>query len=338
MKRLVQLLAVFTVSIAMLFGGVSPASASPDDPVTLDALRDSPAYRTDHADVLRLYRAFFDREPDVEGTLYWMGAYDSGATLDDLAWAFANSTEFINAFGDTLTDTEFLTVVYSNVLGRTPDDEGMEYWLGQMKAGLSQSGVVRWVVANPEFINAYPYADTGGDLSGALLKLADMPDGWVVASAATRDLAAGECEGLFMLPERAMLFASFEDDPNSGPFVSQGVHAYPTVAGASAYLTRVSDGLAKCASTSDSTGWDITLSVMAFDSFGDDSLAIRVRMTDPDSDAVVNGAVVIVRYGASITAISHFTAATLDTVQTKAMVTLATDRLISVVDPVEKTS
>lgn len=116
-------------------------------------------YQASDADTLRLYRAFLNREPDVGGARYWIETSRSGANPDDLAWGFAQSTEFKTANGE-LTNSEFLTVMYANMLGRTPDAGGFNYWLGLMNGGLSQSGVVRWIVANEEFINRYPYAPT----------------------------------------------------------------------------------------------------------------------------------------------------------------------------------
>ena len=43
------------------------------------------------------------------------------------------------------------------MLGREPDQEGFNCWLDQITKGLTQHGVVRWVVANDEFIGRYPY-------------------------------------------------------------------------------------------------------------------------------------------------------------------------------------
>ena len=42
------------------------------DAATLDQLTTSDDFYTDYASVLRLYRAFFDRDPDVGGAKYWM--------------------------------------------------------------------------------------------------------------------------------------------------------------------------------------------------------------------------------------------------------------------------
>ncbi len=141
--------------------GVGPAGAQ-----TLDDVRSEDSYTNDSAAVLRLYRAFFDREPDVDGARYWTELSAAGTSLDDMAWAFAASEEFTSSYGTELTDDEFLEIVYGNVLGRTPDDEGLGYWLDQMADGLARPEVVRWVTANAEFIYRYPYEPLGPGYSG----------------------------------------------------------------------------------------------------------------------------------------------------------------------------
>lgn len=49
---------------------------------------------TDYVTIL--YRAFFDREPDVAGYAYWVGRLDSGSTRDEVLDGFIYSVEFSN--------------------------------------------------------------------------------------------------------------------------------------------------------------------------------------------------------------------------------------------------
>ena len=110
-----------------------------------------------HADVLRLYWAFFNRDPDSDGATYWIEQFDAGATIDDIAFSFAGSEEFLNTYGDTV-DRQFVKIVYRNVLGRSPDTDGFNYWVGLLaEPAVSRVDVVRWISASSEFIGEHPY-------------------------------------------------------------------------------------------------------------------------------------------------------------------------------------
>lgn len=108
-------------------------------------------------DVLRLYRAYFGREPDVSGGNYWLGVHADGHSLDAIAGWFSQSPEFTSRYRN-VSNAGFVTAVYRNVLGRVPDPSGFAYWTGQLDRGtLTQPAMVRWVAANTEFRKRFPY-------------------------------------------------------------------------------------------------------------------------------------------------------------------------------------
>ena len=118
----------------------------------------APDYRAEYGDVLRLYWAFFNREPDVGGASYWVGVYRSGGSLDAIAEAFASSPEFNTRYGSLKGNDDYLSVIYQNVLGRERDDAGFLYWVDLLnKRLLSRGAVVRWIAAAGEFIASHPY-------------------------------------------------------------------------------------------------------------------------------------------------------------------------------------
>ena len=118
----------------------------------------APRFRGVHADVLRLYRAFFNREPDPRGGEYWVGVINKGRTLDQVANDFTKTTEFVEMYRWT-SNLRFVERVYGNVLGRTPDSEGVLYWKGMLDSGkLTRGGVVRWIAAGAEFKAKHPFA------------------------------------------------------------------------------------------------------------------------------------------------------------------------------------
>lgn len=135
---------------------LTPNIRSGAQTTSIDELIVEPGFNTDQADILRLYRAFFDREPDEAGTVYWLDVAADGAPLDSIAENFAVSDEFLERYGNT-TDAEFLTIVYRNVLGRSYDQGGFDYWLGKLTTELTRGGTVRWVAANDEFVDRNPY-------------------------------------------------------------------------------------------------------------------------------------------------------------------------------------
>ncbi len=157
---------------ALTFGAVNlplPAGADTiEEATSISEIVAASEFTNADGDVLRLYHAFFDREPDIGGAKYWLDVADQGVTLDEIAGYFALSEEFKITFGQP-TNAEFLQVIYANVLDRAPDDDGFEYWLDLLdRSELTRGGVVRWVAANQEFINKYPYTPTAPTTSDYL--------------------------------------------------------------------------------------------------------------------------------------------------------------------------
>lgn len=87
-----------------------------------------------HARVWRLYQAFFLRQPEQQGFDHWFGVRARGATLSDIAYAFAESREFQQRYGD-LDHGRFVDLVYRNVLCRTAEPDGRAYWTGLLTSG-----------------------------------------------------------------------------------------------------------------------------------------------------------------------------------------------------------
>lgn len=102
--------------------------------------------------IYRLYRAVFLREPDKGGYDYWKSRLAAGMKLIDIANGFTNSTEFRNRYG-SLSNTQFVTLLYQNVLGRAPDKSGLDHWVGFLNRGASRGEVVTGFSESQEFIN-----------------------------------------------------------------------------------------------------------------------------------------------------------------------------------------
>lgn len=101
--------------------------------------------------IYRLYRAYFLREPDKGGYDYWKAQVATGVTYQAIADWFSVSPEFRATYGH-LNDTEFVTLVYRNVLGREPDRSGRAYWVGVL-ASHSRGDVMLAFSESPEFVS-----------------------------------------------------------------------------------------------------------------------------------------------------------------------------------------
>ncbi|NNG23159.1 type I secretion C-terminal target domain-containing protein [Telluria aromaticivorans] len=77
----------------------------------------------------RIYRAAFDRTPDLGGMGFWLASMDKGATVYDLAVGFVASKEFADLYGAAPTNAELVTRLYTNILHRAPEAAGYAYWL-----------------------------------------------------------------------------------------------------------------------------------------------------------------------------------------------------------------
>lgn len=97
--------------------------------------------RFDDSAVFRLYCAYFLREPDAAGRDFWKTSFANGTPIEDISEAFAQSPEFNTLYGSS-TGTSFVSLVYANVLDRTPDDQGLAFWAGQIDIGARTRGSV----------------------------------------------------------------------------------------------------------------------------------------------------------------------------------------------------
>ncbi len=103
------------------------------------------------AQIVRLYRAYFNRQPDQGGLDYWTGQARNGITLEQISDVFAGSAEFVATYGN-VDDGQFVDLVYQNVLGRAPDAGGRAYWIGQLAAGVTRGQLMVAFSESAEFI------------------------------------------------------------------------------------------------------------------------------------------------------------------------------------------
>ena len=131
------------------------------EPLPRDAGKD------DVAKLGRLYKAAFDRKPDIGGLNYWVDEWEDNMSPLEVAARFYYSEEFNLRYGNP-SNEGFIDLLYENVLDRDPDAGGLEYWVGELNSGMDRSEVLaRFAestenVANTDFIFYTLHEETDG--------------------------------------------------------------------------------------------------------------------------------------------------------------------------------
>ncbi|MBF0099832.1 MAG: DUF4214 domain-containing protein [Desulfobacterales bacterium] len=100
----------------------------------------------------RLYLAYFNRIPSYSDLQGWISQYATGTSLYDISQTFASTQEFQNQYGN-LDNTEFAQLVYTNVLQRTPDTDGFNYWVDRLNNGYSRANMMACFAESGEYKN-----------------------------------------------------------------------------------------------------------------------------------------------------------------------------------------
>jgi hypothetical protein len=81
---------------------------------------------------IELYIAYFNRAPDAIGLNFWGTAYANGTTMEEMATLFVDQDETRATYPEGTSNSVFAESVYNNVLGRTPDQAGIDFWVKQL--------------------------------------------------------------------------------------------------------------------------------------------------------------------------------------------------------------
>ncbi|MFA9273705.1 MAG: DUF1800 family protein [Candidatus Aquirickettsiella gammari] len=96
--------------------------------------------------LIELYIAYFNRVPDAEGLSYWIDRFQAGMTLDQIGESFYAAAILYSAqtgYSATMSNADFVKIIYKNVLGRpTPDQEGLTYWSQRLDSGEATRGTL----------------------------------------------------------------------------------------------------------------------------------------------------------------------------------------------------
>jgi len=87
--------------------------------------------------LIELYIGTFNRSPAQTGLAYWVDAISvDGWTIEDVAASFFDQTETIEKYPESMSTATYIDTVFNNVLGRSPADEGLQYWTTALDTGV----------------------------------------------------------------------------------------------------------------------------------------------------------------------------------------------------------
>lgn len=93
-----------------------------------------------------LYVGFFNRVPEAAGLSYWIGQLKSGVSLPDVANQFYSAGVQFGVYSASMTNDQFITTVYANVLGRSgataPPQSDINYWSNRLITGVDTKGTM----------------------------------------------------------------------------------------------------------------------------------------------------------------------------------------------------
>jgi len=149
-KRLCKLLIAIAVSVTIILTTQSGATAAKSTSV-------NPSCHAESGSTLRLYWAIFNRAPDKKGSNYWLNQIDSGQSLKSISYWMFKSPEYKKKYAG-LNNAQFVDKAYKNVLRRKPDTKGKNYWLKQLRKGMTRSDMIVNFSASKEFKTRHTYA------------------------------------------------------------------------------------------------------------------------------------------------------------------------------------
>jgi predicted component of type VI protein secretion system len=103
------------------------------------------------AKAYRMYQAAFDRQPDLWGHIAWSDLLKQNKIdINGMAAGFIGSDEFKSRYGANLTDAQYVSQLYANVLHREPEAAGQAFWEGWLKNGMTREHVLAQFSESPE--------------------------------------------------------------------------------------------------------------------------------------------------------------------------------------------
>jgi V8-like Glu-specific endopeptidase len=94
------------------------------------------------------YQTYLGRSPDGGGLAYWVGRMGHGLSDEALEANFIGSAEYIANHGGQ--GEGWVRGMYQDLLGRPPDDAGVQFWLARLAQGVTPAQVAYGFAASAE--------------------------------------------------------------------------------------------------------------------------------------------------------------------------------------------
>jgi len=265
----------------------------------------------DYSPLNRLYCAFFLRTPDPAGEAYWQDQYrEQNVNLGPIAGVFASGDEFSNTYG-SLSDREFVELIYKNVLGRAlPLEEvaGPNYWTsllgrraltrGDVMVGFSEAQEYKNRFTDgscPEAGNATPSAVNDratvlhhGSVDINWLQNDVVPTGTVVNNigSAGKGTVVNNGDGTFTYTHTAASTAAGSDSFTYRLRSADGINSTATVS--ITILAQGADGIPTAVDDNVTTDYETPVVIgYASNDTTDDTVTVK-SITTPSNGTVVN--------------------------------------------------
>ena len=129
--------------------------------------------------IIELYIAYFNRVPDADGLAYWIDQLKAGQTLDQIGQSFYGAAiqySALTGYSASMTNSDFVRIVYKNVLGReTPDQDGLDYWSSSLASGRETRGtLIKSMLASAHTFKGHATYGWVADLLDNKVKLANL--------------------------------------------------------------------------------------------------------------------------------------------------------------------
>ena len=97
-------------------------------------------------ELIKLYLAAFIRAPEKSGLDYWLAQLNGGKSFDSVLETVFTLDIVKDIYPLGLTNDSFVTLIYVNVFGKSPDVEGLKYWSGELSKGLGRGNLVMTMI------------------------------------------------------------------------------------------------------------------------------------------------------------------------------------------------